>query len=253
MRPNRVRITSFRLGRALITRACIHLFIFLGGTGLLEAKEVDIDKDVPCNDASAGYILGGDVATLYVDGTPEIRYAVIGGGGTPEPLSSLKTPLCILIPVGKGFKTEFSVDLPDPLETVWGDIHSLTSFLLPAVIVWGGTEFTRTRFIIVAQVKGKFKVILEEEMAEFSDFDLDGVPEVITPERWNLHADYISELRNVWAFDGDEYVKVGSLRYDKFRPILSDELFKALQKVREKREKAEKVNSSKESEQQKPR
>ncbi len=135
-------------------------------------------------------------------------------------------------------ETETVFTLEKPQSEGWNQLESFPSNgLVPGVVIWGGTEYSRSALIIVCytgsysylpsgkriEKKGAFKIVFQGEEAELVDLDLDGLPEIVAGRG--------KRTREIWTLLDGSYARVGAFPFARLRAA---DVLSALKAARER-------------------
>lgn len=106
---------------------------------------------------------------------------------------------------------EFALPHPEPVP--WDTLESFPSRGLPGVVLWASEEAAYAAGTVVCYVERKPRVVFEGYYLDFADFDLNGIPEILT-KRYASQDSPQPESVTVWAWNGKEYVRVVTVTPD---------------------------------------
>ena len=119
--------------------------------------------------------------------------------------------------------------LPDPEPVPWDTLESFPSRGLPGIVLWASEEAAYAAGTVVCYVEGKPRVVFEGYYLDFADFDLNGIPEILT-KRYASQDSMQPESVTVWAWNGTEYVRVVTVAPDQ---LWSKQVVDAVRRVKQ--------------------
>jgi hypothetical protein len=97
--------------------------------------------------------------------------------------------------------------LPNPFPP-WDHIWTFPSRgVLFGVILFASDEYSYGTATVVCYAHSAFREVFEGSAPDFVDFDLDGVPEIVTPKEPASALPGEAERVSVWAWSGEKYVE----------------------------------------------